>query len=418
MGSIHRFECASSTLALKDLAAKNRRVFWLCLGLGTALHLCLTRITGLEVEQEVAKPLTTKFVKREPRLTKALELKKRPQPRRRQVRREMVSVRAQTHREAAPVAISSDVVGSLASPARPMGRPVLLGSAESEPLALAQAIEGTREPADKIAMSLELLDVEALDTGRYQAMVIEDPNDKRNLKGYLRLAVAYPHSVRQYLEYNDLSGHMVALRNLILKLNEWTDIKASISKEISFDSAELFETPWIYLWLTYSMQPTRGEAENLGKYLLNGGFLFFEGHQWRTLQGEFHLKEFVKSALASQGYQQGVDWEYQLLPNSHPIYHCYYDFTDGPPMSHVGWSKNIHLTGRDDDDIKPRSKGIEIGGRLLAINTNQGYIIGWYTGWYPKLSGDPTQFRWGINTIIFALTQEGSITRRLMDSVQ
>ena len=32
---------------------------------------------------------------------------------------------------------------------------------------------------------------------------------------------------------------------------------------------------------------------------------------------------------------------------------------------------------------------------------------------------DPTrQFQFGINTIIFALTQEGSITERLMDVVQ
>jgi hypothetical protein len=169
----------------------------------------------------------------------------------------------------------------------------------------------------------------------------------------------------------------------------------------------------MYLWITYSMQPTRGEVENLGRYLLNGGFFFFEGHQWRTLQGERYLMQFVKSALASQGYQQGVQWEYQLLPNSHPIYHCYYDFGDGPPMSHVGWSKYLHGTGRDDDDTRPRTKGIEIGGRLVAINTNQGYLVSWL-GWYeqfPKIG----EFRFGINTIIFALTQEGSITNRLMD---
>ena len=417
-----RFDSPSSSLALKSLLRRTQRVLWIGLGLAAAAHLSLAQISALEAEQKVVKPLTTQFVKRQPRLTKPLELKKRPQPRRRAVRRKMVAVKARMqHEGAASETVASEVIGSLAKPSGPMGRAVLFGSPGGEPCAFAQAIGGTREPADRIAMSLELLDVEALDTGRYQAMVIQDPNDKQNLKGYLRLAVAYPHSVQLLSWQQDLDALgelLTAVRGLVRKLNEWTDIKASVSKRITFDSVELFQTPWVYLWVTRSLEPTRGEAANLGNYLLNGGFFFFEGHQWRGAQGEWYLMQFVKSALASQGYQQGVVWEYQLLPSSHPMFHCYYDLPDGPPPGHVAWSKHFHHTGRDDDDVRPRCKGIEIDGRLVAINTNQGYLVGWY-GSYPDCPpGQPAEFRFGINTIIFALTQEGSITHRLMESTQ
>ena len=68
-----------------------------------------------------------------------------------------------------------------------------------------------------------------------------------------------------------------------------------------------------------------------------------------------------------------------------------------------------------------------IAGRLVIITTNQQYGLTWgsfgpdahprYLGVYGHL--DPTQaFKLGINTIVFALTQEGSVTNRVMDSVR
>ena len=38
-------------------------------------------------------------------------------------------------------------------------------------------------------MSLELLDIETLDTGRYHAMVIQDPSDKRTIRGFIHIAM-------------------------------------------------------------------------------------------------------------------------------------------------------------------------------------------------------------------------------------
>ncbi len=37
-------------------------------------------------------------------------------------------------------------------------------------------------------MGLEILDVYAMDTGRYRALVIRDPNDKQGIKGFVEFA--------------------------------------------------------------------------------------------------------------------------------------------------------------------------------------------------------------------------------------
>ena len=76
-----RFECPTAPVALSSLLKRTRRT--LCAGLGFALvaHAALTQLGGITAEVKAAKPLTTRFVKRLPRLTKPLELKKRPRPR-------------------------------------------------------------------------------------------------------------------------------------------------------------------------------------------------------------------------------------------------------------------------------------------------------------------------------------------------
>ena len=42
----------------------------------------------------------------------------------------------------------------------------------------------SKEPENKIDMREQLLDLNFLDTGKYQAMVIQDPENKRNIQGY------------------------------------------------------------------------------------------------------------------------------------------------------------------------------------------------------------------------------------------
>ena len=76
----------------------------------------------------------------------------------------------------------------------------------------------------------------------------------------------------------------------------------------------------------------------------------------------------------------------------------------------------------------PRVEAIQMEGRIVSITNNAFYVDCWGRWGKDGVYGaedrrfvdrDPTrQFQFGINTIIFALTQEGSITHRLMTSVR
>ena len=99
MAALSRFACASSSLTLKTLLKGSKQVIWLCFAMGLAAHFSLSQVRGLQAEQKAAKPLTTQFVKRHPRLTKPLELKKKPLPKKRVMQRKMVAVKARAEQQ-------------------------------------------------------------------------------------------------------------------------------------------------------------------------------------------------------------------------------------------------------------------------------------------------------------------------------
>jgi len=118
------------------------------------------------------------------------------------------------------------------------------------------------------------------------------------------------------------------------------------------------------------------------------------------------LRQAVKDALATQGLIYGKDWDFEILPNDHPIYHSYYDF-DGAPFGAV----NIPHHGFGPQP----AEGVTIDGRLIVFYTNMDYGCAWnyWSNINPTIS-----FQFGVNTIVFALTQEGSITKRIMNNVK
>ena len=85
-----RFASPTSGFRPDELLGPLRKVFWSSFCLAALLHLALVAIDPFkERAAKAPKPMTTKFIKREPRLTKPLELRKIPQPRRQMVRREV-----------------------------------------------------------------------------------------------------------------------------------------------------------------------------------------------------------------------------------------------------------------------------------------------------------------------------------------
>ena len=275
-----RFACASTRLGLNGLLSASRRMLWAALALAVLGHLGLSQVRGIRQEMSAAKPLTTQFVKRRPRLTKPLELKKRPRPKSRRIERKMVAVKARTDRREVDARFQpTRVLGRLARPTPGIERFASFAATGREPHALAQRIAGAKETKEAVDMSLEMLDVEALDTGRHHAMVIQDPTDKRNVLGFFRLKYAYSQSMREQ-SYHDFENRILKdLNSLVEAVNRNTDIKATFEGRVSFDSGELLRTPWVFTQIgPYPFQMSLTDTEHLGRYLASGGFVFCEAH--------------------------------------------------------------------------------------------------------------------------------------------
>jgi len=61
-----RFHCPSDVLSLGNLLKRTRKTFWMGFVLALAVHLLLTQIKVFEGEEAIIRPLTMRFIKREP----------------------------------------------------------------------------------------------------------------------------------------------------------------------------------------------------------------------------------------------------------------------------------------------------------------------------------------------------------------
>jgi hypothetical protein len=125
----------------------------------------------------------------------------------------------------------------------------------------------------------------------------------------------------------------------------------------------------------------------------------------------------VRDALATVGRRA----KFRRLPNDHPIFHTFFDF-DGPPRALLGGpgiGGDNSGEGRNNVDYL---MGLEIDERLACIITYQNIGTAWENLGYrndKSLYSDNTRhLQFGVNTIVFALTQEGSITNRVMEIVR
>ena len=372
-----------------------------------------TQWRGTQREGRVSKPLTTQFVKRQPRLTKPLELKKRPHPKRRSMQRTMVSAKAKVGRQQASSSLESfEVAQILTRPEVHVSRAAGFRTVVFEAETVAQQVAGAREDKHAVDMCLEMVDIEALDTGKFHAMIIEDPTDKRNVSGYFHIAAIFSESIFA----GRRSGHNLGdfarfIQNVAWAMNTYTGITTDVRGMHPFGSSELLKTPWIFITSSAHFQLNRSEAANLGRYFTGGGFAFIETAWARRGDDEdMSLRQMVRDALATRCILYERDWTFEKLPNDHPLYHCYFDF-DGPPAGTDGWMRSYEGPNLP----YPFVEGVVVDGRLILVYSNKNIeeIIDWAQG-----VDSSRQFQFVVNMVIFALTQEGSITNQVMDSVR
>ena len=262
-----------------------------------------------EAEKKTPRPLTTKFIKREPRLTKPLELRKIPQPKRQLARREVQLAQARMDQVQATASFNtrSLIAGVSGSGIRLSGQSAFSTTSTMtlEPKLTAAAVTSTRTSEHKIDMGLEMLDVNNMDTGRYRAIIVQDATDKQAIKGFVKLA--------QVVSSRALAGNaglnVKTIDRLRDVVNEYTGLKAEFLGFVTFDDPRLMEVPII---LPYG-SPNETEMANLAQYLMSGGFTF---------------SGIYEQALEKYGgLVRGKDFWSERLPEDHPVYTSFFDLS-------------------------------------------------------------------------------------------
>jgi len=258
-------------------------------------------------------------------------------------------------------------------------------------------VRGVKESSQQVDMRLDLLSVRHMDTGQYKAMVIQDPDDRRKVTGYIHLAQIFSRT-RQATVYQSLDY-------LIKALQEYTGIEADYLGPIALDDPRLHGVPWLLLpsWFGAPHAHSDHEIANLGRHLVEGGFLItLSGYNEKMKGPQF---DALRRAMLSQGLNEGDDWRFEYLKSSHPIYHSFFDF-------------DMSVRDNQKQVVFP-DKGLVIGERLAVFLSAARRISTQNST--PALRElnvakvDGTRLlQFTVNTVVFALTQEGGVTQQLM----
>ena len=196
------------------------------------------------------------------------------------------------------------------------------------------------------------------------------------------------------LQYNsgDWNTDQRMPSNLMNSLVEYTTIPVDTQeKVVPLSSNELFKCPFCYLSGHKLVEFNAEERKNFEKYVRNGGFVFADdcNHDIDGL--------FAKSFERQMGDIFGQD-ALKKLPNDHALYHCFFEFEEGPPNT------SIELNGWGDDLVHDYLKAIEINGRIAVLYSNKDYGCEWDYEFHNKrwLVEDNTKF--GVNIVVYALT--------------
>ena len=195
-------------------------------------------------------------------------------------------------------------------------------------------------------------------------------------------------------------------------MNEYTSIDTEIGARTTIGDPDLFKMPWIYhAGIMRSYELSDRESDLLGRYMAEGGFVFADADPSGQFTSVAAHRNNLLAALATQherapGRVGLRHAQFERLPSDHPVYHCYFDFDMPPPG---GDRDTPGVPG--ERKMTPWLEGLEVDHRLVAILSNKAY----FRVWNKSTRGDHTRpFQFGVNLIVFALTQEGSLARRIV----
>jgi hypothetical protein len=292
---------------------------------------------------------------------------------------------------------------NLLNPAALNPGPLPAGLGANPSLGLAGAPQITRIAEQHVDMSLEMLDINSMDTGRYRAMVVQDPQDRQSLKGFVKFSqVMSARAVATgTVGWGSVNVRQVdALRDAV---NEYTGLQADFIGSIAYDDERLLEVPVI---IPQGI-PSESEMEQLAKYLLAGGFVI--GETLEAEEARLFWAAWEEALEKYGGLVRGQDFWKARLPDDHPLFTSFFDIRGGMT---TGYPPS--LGSKSELNKWNYLLGYFVKGRLAGVSpcTEWGWMNQRYGG------GSTRQLQVAVNIIVYALTQEGSMTQRLMQMMK
>ena len=152
---------------------------------------------------------------------------------------------------------------------------------------------------------------------------------------------------------------------------------------VDINSENFYSYPFIFMTGHGNIAFSENEVRRLRTYLENGGFLYADDDYGMDKAFRREMKKVFPG-------QELVE-----LPFSHPIYHCPFDFPNGPPKTH------------EHNGKPPQGFGLFSNGRLVVYYT---YEANPSDGWDDSdVHNDPEPkrqeaLRFGTNIVTYALT--------------
>lgn len=402
-----RFKAPSDAIDMEKLEKETQKMLYLGVLFAVTFHAALASMFVFQQsEVRVIKPPTMELVIRRPRMTKPFEFKKQRVKEREYKKKEMTERRPTA--EIRTKTVQTNMMGSVATFNMNNDMEIKTGEVfipESVQIDMAT----TRVPEKQISMKEEMISLDDLDTGQYKAMIIQDPQDKQSVKGFIYISTLWGAQLTP--------AYPRAVINLSDAVNRFTNITSKVDKHLFIDSSRIYDSPFVFLCVDNQFELTEIESRNFGDYLRKGGFAVFDNGEPTKEFGaaEASLRRAYRDALGSAA-------NFLPIPNNHGVYHSFYDFNDGPPQGseanrniangRSNTTESINYAGHRATMTKQvlYLEGITIDNRLCCIYSDKGYASKW-----DETSNNEPQLKMGVNMVVFALTQEGSIAQQKMD---
>ncbi len=252
------------------------------------------------------------------------------------------------------------------------------------------------------AQSTMLSDPDTTTERRVPLRLVEPERKPRRLAREQHVvAVRYPQTQEGVDQFRASIPELVAFANAKTGFEDIT----FVDRDLSLADPQIGSP--LMLLLTGNQAPLNlGPKEKiwLGGYLRGGGLLYAEDVRPSVLYGSdvaqsgtpFDVQ--VKALLADGRVLGDAGTHWRPVPNDHPVYHAFFEFPAGPPLS----------TGSGDVGSRPSANRVttlemlEMRGRAIAIFSDLNISYGWAS---TEISGRRRALQFGTNLLVFALAE-------------